>query len=369
MAQASAVDRVGILTGGGDCPGLNAVIRGVAKTALSRYDAEVVGIRDGYRGLVENDMEPLSWDSVSGILTEGGTILGASNKANPFEYSLHTKGAAEDRSDEAVENFHRADLDLIFALGGDGTLSIAHKLEQKGVPVIGVPKTIDNDVCETDVTFGFDTAVQTVAFSLDKLHTTAQSHHRIMIVETMGRYTGWLALTGGMAGGGDIILIPEIDYTLENIEKAIEQRRKMGRTFSIVVVAEGVTPPGGEYIVQKKDEQDKHDQVRLGGIGYWLSDTLESRTDFSCRAVVLGHLQRGGSPTAYDRMLATRFGTEAMAQAAEGNSGVMIALKGTNMVPVPLEDVADTQRKVGPDSQIVEAARSVGTCLGDGLSF
>ncbi len=369
MTQASAVDRVGILTGGGDCPGLNAVIRGVAKTALSRYGADVLGIKDGYRGLVEDDMIPLSWDSVSGILTEGGTILGASNKANPFEYTRPSASGTEDRSDDAVENFHKADLDLLFALGGDGTLTIANKLQKKGVPVIGVPKTIDNDVHETDVTFGFDTAVQTVAFSLDKLHTTAQSHHRIMVVETMGRYTGWLALTGGMAGGGDIILIPEIEYSFENIEQAIEERREMGRTFSIVVVAEGVTPPSGDYIVQKEEEEDSHDQVRLGGIGYWLADALETRTEFDCRAVVLGHLQRGGSPTAYDRTLATRFGTEAMSQAAEGNSGVMIALKGTKMEPVPLDEVAGRQRTVPPDSQFVEAARSVGTCLGDGLSL
>jgi 6-phosphofructokinase 1 len=369
MTKPSAVDRVGILTGGGDCPGLNAVIRGVAKAAISRYGADVCGIKDGYRGLIENDMEPLSWDSVSGILTEGGTILGASNKANPFEYYGSSAGEPEDRSDQAVKHFHDADLDLLFALGGDGTLSIANKLQQKGIPVIGVPKTIDNDVCETDVTFGFDTAVQTVAFALDKLHTTAQSHHRIMVVETMGRYTGWLALTGGMAGGGDIILIPEISYSLENIEKAIEKRRSMGRTFSIIVVAEGVTPPSGDYIVRKEEGEDAHDHVRLGGIGYWLSDILEERTNSSCRAVVLGHLQRGGSPTAYDRMLATRFGTAAMAQAAEGHSGIMIALKGTNMEAVALDKVADRQRNVSPDSQIVESARSVGTCLGDGSTL
>jgi len=342
------------------------VIRAIVKTAISKYGIAAYGIEDGYDGLVKNRIRPLSYDDVSGILTVGGTILGASNTANPFCYYDTEAGCKEpqDRSDEAVENFRRAGLDMLFAIGGDGTLTIAQQLAEKGVPVIGVPKTIDNDLCETDITFGFHTAVQIVAEAVDRLHTTAQSHHRVMIIETMGRYSGWLALIGGMAGGGDIILIPEIPYTLENICKAIRERRRKGRNFTIIVVAEGVKPPGGDYVIRQRVEES-HEQVRLGGIGVWLAQTLEAMTSMECRAAVLGHLQRGGSPTAFDRVLATSLGTEAMAQAMAGNTGVMVALRGGKMEAVPLSKVAGRQRLVDPDSHLVWTARAVGTSFGD----
>lgn len=358
--------RIGVLTGGGDCPGLNAVIRAVVKTAVNDHGIEAYGVEDGYEGLVQNRIRPLSYDDVSNILTAGGTILGSSNKANPFEY--YDQDEAEprrsDRSDESVENIRSAGLDGLVCIGGDGTLSIANKLAEKGVPIIGVPKTIDNDVCNTDVTFGFDTASQIVADAIDRLHTTAQSHHRVMVVETMGRYVGWLALVGGMAGGGDIIIIPEIPYTLENVCRTVERRSQRGRRFSIVVVSEGVKPPSGEHITRLRVE-DSHDPVRLGGVGVWLASTIEQMTGIESRAVVLGHLQRGGTPTARDRVLATQFGREAMAAAARREFGVMVALRGTQIECVPLQKVAGHEKRVDPDGQLMQAARSVGTCFGD----
>ena len=365
-SRVSSVHRIGVLTGGGDCPGLNAVIRAVVKTAINDYGLEAFGVEDGYEGLVLDKVRPLTYDDVSGILTAGGTILGASNKANPFHY--HEPGSGgdgpSDRSDECVENIRRAGLDGLVCVGGDGTLSIAHRLMQKGVPVIGVPKTIDNDVPETDVTFGFDTASQIIADALDRLHTTAQSHHRLMVIETMGRYVGWLALVGGMAGGGDIILIPEIPYTLESVCEAVRRRSALGRRFSIVVVAEGVKPPGGDYVTNGRVEES-HDPVRLGGIGVWLARTLQEMTGIESRATVLGHLQRGGTPTARDRVLATQFGREAVEVAVRGEFGVMVALRGVGIGTVPLDKVAGRQRLVDPEGQLVRAARAVGTSFGD----
>ena len=254
MNTSSNVDRIGVLTGGGDCPGLNAAIRAVVKPAIYEYGLEVIGIEDGYDGLVRDKMGELSYNDVSGILTQGGTILGASNKANPFEYTPPDSKAGNpvDMSEQCKENFEDAGLDALVCIGGDGTLTIANKLQKMGIPVVGVPKTIDNDVVGTDFTFGFDTAVQIVANAVDRLHTTAQSHRRVMVVETMGRYTGWLALEGGIAGGGDIILIPEIDYTIENVCKAVEKRHRMGRRFSIVVVSEGVKTPSGDFVERAK---------------------------------------------------------------------------------------------------------------------
>lgn len=360
------IRRIGVLTGGGDCPGINAVIRAVVKTGILDHGFEAVGILDGYDGLVRNNMTELDYEDVSGILTVGGTILGTSNTAHPFKY-VPPEGdpeQAEDRSDEAVRNFREAGLDVLFAIGGDGTLSIGYQLSKKGIPVLGVPKTIDNDICGTDVTFGFDTAVQIVAEAIDRLHTTAMSHHRVMVLETMGRYAGWLALVGGMAGGGDVILIPEIDYRVENVCESVRERSRLGKRFSIVVVSEGVKRPEGGYVVRDRVESS-HDKIRLGGIGVWLADEIENRTSLESRAVVLGHVQRGGSPTAYDRVLATRFGQAVVKQAVAGNMNVMVGLLSGDMVPVPLEDIADRQRRVEPDCQIVEAARSVGTCFGD----
>jgi len=343
MGRCTQLKRIGVLTGGGDCPGLNAVIRAVVKTAIRDFDLEAYGVEDGYQGLVENRIRPLSYDDASGILTVGGTILGTSNKANPFHYRgpAGREEAEADRSQDCVRNVRSAGLDALVCIGGDGTLTIAHRLAEAGVPLVGVPKTIDNDVCETDVTFGFDTAVQIVADAVDRLHTTAQAHGRVMVIETMGRYAGWLALVGGMAGGGDVILIPEIPYSLESVCRVVHERRRMGRRFSIVVVSEGVRPPGGDYV------------------------EVEQRTGTEARATVLGHLQRGGSPTARDRVLATQFGREAVFAAARGEFGVMTALRGNRIVTASLERVVDRQRLVDPGCQLVQTARSVGTSFGD----
>lgn len=367
MNKASTIKRIGVLTGGGDCPGLNAVIRAVVKSGLIEHGVEAYGILDGYEGLVENRMVELDYEDVSGILTAGGTILGTSNRAHPFEYVKPGADAdsPEDVSDRCVENFRSAGLDVLFCIGGDGSLSIAHQLAQKGLPIVGVPKTIDNDIYGTDVTFGFDTAVQIVAEALDRIHTTAMSHHRAMVVETMGRYAGWLALVGGIAGGGDVILIPEIPYTIESVCRVVEERSRLGKRFSIIVVSEGVKLPGGDYVVRQL-VADSHETLRLGGIGVWLAAEVDARTPVASRAVVLGHTQRGGTPTAYDRVLATRLGREAMVQAVEGNLDVMVGLQGTEVVPVPLAEVAGRQRLVDPECQIVQAARSVGTSFGDG---
>jgi len=366
MRRKPAIRRIGVLTGGGDCPGINAVIRAVVKAGLVEHGFEARGILDGYEGLVKDKMVPLDYEAVSGILAAGGTILGTSNTADPFRYVEAGGGAgdAQDLSDRCMENAGKAGLDVLFCIGGDGTLTIAHQLAQKGLPVIGVPKTIDNDLCGTDVTFGFDTAVQIVADAIDRLHTTAMSHHRAMVIETMGRYAGWLALVGGMAGGGDIILIPEIPYSMESVCKAVERRSRLGKRFSIIVVAEGVKLPRGEYVVRQRVEES-HDKIRLGGIGIWLASEVEAMTSVESRAVVLGHIQRGGTPTAYDRVLATRFGYEAVGQAVKGNFDVMVGLQGTRVVAVPLAEVAGKQRLVRQDSDVLRAARSVGTSFGD----
>jgi len=364
MAPARRLKRIGVLTGGGDCPGLNAVIRAVTKTAIRDYGLEVYGVEDGYEGLIKGRIRSLSYDAVSGILNVGGTILGASNRANPFNYIEPGAEAGEDRSRDCLANCARYGLDALVCIGGDGTLSIAHRLSQCGLPVVGVPKTIDNDVCETDVTFGFDTACQIVSDAIDRLHTTAQSHHRVMVIETMGRYVGWLALAGGMAGGGDVILIPEIPYTLENICESVRERLTRGRRFSIVVVAEGVKRPDGDYVVRKQVEESR-DPVRLGGIGVWLADRIEDATGMESRAAVLGHLQRGGTPTARDRVLATLFGSRAMVAAAEGHFESMVALRSNEVELVPLDKVAGKQRAVDPEGEMVRVARSVGTSFGD----
>ena len=366
MAKPAHLKRIGVLTGGGDCPGLNAVIRAVVKTAVTDYDIEVYGVEDGYDGLVRNRTRPLSYDDVSGILTVGGTILGSSNKANPFNYFEPgcVGGEGEDRSDQCIENARRAGLDALICIGGDGTMSIAHGLSQKGLPVVGVPKTIDNDVCETDVTFGFDTATQIVADAIDRLHTTAQSHHRVMVVETMGRYVGWLALAGGVAGGGDVILIPEIPYTLDNVCRVFQERRRRGRRFTIVVVSEGVRPPGGEYVT-RGHVRESYDPVRLGGIGALLARTIQDTTGIESRSAMLGHLQRGGTPTARDRVLASLYGHEATVAAARGEAGVMVALSREQIVTVALDKVANRQKAVTADSVLVRTARSIGTSFGD----
>lgn len=363
----SKIKRIGLLTAGGDCPGLNAVIRAVTKAAVNDHGMEVIGIEDGYAGLIEGRFHQLKWNDVSGILHTGGTILGTSNRDNPFKYPVHQPDGelkfidVFDRVDENIKKIH---LEAIVAVGGDGTMAITSQMMDRGVRVIGVPKTIDNDLAATDVTFGFDTALVTATEALDKLHTTAMSHHRVMIMETMGRYAGWIALYSGVAGGGDVILLPEIPFNLDSICRTVHERSQKGKRFSIIVVAEGAKPEGGQMVVQKIVKEST-DQVRLGGIGHQLADQIEERTGIECRVTVLGHLQRGGSPSAFDRILGTRFGVKAVDLAANGQFGRMVALKGLNVESVPLQEAVGSLRRVSPESEVIRAARSLGVSFGN----
>ena len=360
------VTRIGVLTGGGDCPGLNAVIRAVAKTAMGVYGVEVVGIRDAFRGFVEGDAFEMDRSDVSGILTQGGTILGTSNKHNPFHYPVETKRGVQhrDMSRRLMANARKWKLDAAVLIGGDGTMNLAHKLSQIGLPVVGVPKTIDNDLPETDVTFGFDSAVATVTEAIDKIHTTAMSHHRVMVVETMGRYAGWIALYAGVAGGGDIILIPEIPYTLDNVVEVCRRRSHTGRRFSIVVVSEGAKPRGGDYVVERI-VTESHDPIRLGGVGAKLARDIEDTCGLTTRYTILGHLQRGGTPTAFDRVLATRLGYHAMELVARGRFDRMVCLKGQDITSVPLAKAIAELKLVPRNHAVIKAARAVGTAFGD----
>lgn len=365
MAQAK-IKRIGVLTGGGDCPGLNAVIRAVVKTAVHQYGIEVVGIKDGFLGLIEDRMIQLGNEDVSNILAQGGTILGTSNRANPFNLQVKEGDTwvHHDVSSRVVEHYEKRGLHGLICIGGDGTLSVAKGFLTRGLRIIGVPKTIDNDLSETDITFGFDTAVANATDAIDKVHTTAQSHHRVMVVETMGRYAGWIALYAGLAGGGDIILIPEIPYDLKKIVHDIRERVRRGKHSSIVVVAEGAKPAGGDVVVKKMVE-GSFDPVRLGGIGIKLADEIEGLTEIECRAIVLGHIQRGGTPTAFDRILATRFGNEAVKLMVDGENGLMVSLKGSELVPVPIEKAVGKLKTVPLDSPLIAAARSLGLSFGD----
>jgi len=352
--------RVGLLTGGGDCPGLNAVIRAVTKSLIRQAGAEVVGFEDGYLGLIENRHRPLSFRDVSGILTRGGTILGTSNTANPFKY--HAQEGA-DVSDRVVEVYRSLELEALVVVGGDGTMSIAHGLQEKGLALVGVPKTIDNDLVGTERTFGFDTAVTIAAEAIDRLHSTAQSHHRVMILETMGRYAGWIALHAGLASGADIILIPELPYHLEEVARVCRGRELGGQRFTIVSMAEGAKPEGGDMTVQRT-VANSHDPVRLGGACQHLGLNLEGLIDSEVRSTILGHVQRGGTPTPFDRVLATRFGAHAAALVAAGQSGVMVAQQSARMVAVPFADIAHRVRTVPADDPLIAAAYAVGTSFG-----
>jgi phosphofructokinase-like protein len=359
-------ERIAILTGGGDCPGINAVIRAVTKRAILEHGLEVIGILDGYEGLVHNRTRILHYDDVSGILTQGGTILGASKTSNPYQYAVPQgkKIVFRDLSRKALKTVRDLKIDVLVCIGGDGTLGIAHRLMQDGVPVVGVPKTIDNDLRGTDFTFGFDTAVAIATEAIDRLHTTAQSHHRVMILEVMGHRAGWIALYAGVAGGGDIILIPEIPYKIEAILDKVKDRNRRGRRFSIVVVAEGAKPVGGESVV-KKIVAKSADPIRLGGIGFVLQDQVERTTGIEARTVVLGHLQRGGSPTAADRVLATQLWCRALELIMIGEIGQMVAVQGCGITSVPLEVAAGGPRTVPLDHPLLAAARSIGTSFGD----
>jgi len=361
-----AKKRIAVLTGGGDCPGLNAVIRAVAKKAMLEHGMEVIGVEDGYEGMIESRFRPLGYDDVSGILTLGGTILGTSNKADPYAYAVKKGDRLEvrDISQKAIRNLKKLRVMCLICIGGDGTLTIAHQLQRDGVPVVGVPKTIDNDLRGTDITFGFDSAVAVATEGIDRVHTTAQSHHRVMIVEVMGRTAGWIALHSGVAGGGDVILIPEIPYSVDAIIGKIQDRARKGKRFSIIVVAEGAKPKGGDVVVRQVVEGSP-EPVRLGGIGFVLGNQIEKLTGIETRVVVMGHLQRGGSPTPFDRVLATSLGAGAMDLVTRGQFGHMVGIRGSKLVKVPLKEVARGPRTVPADDPLVAVARSVGTCFGD----
>lgn len=362
--------RIGILTGGGDCPGLNALIRAVTRTAILGYGLEVIGIQDGFLGLLLNKTRPLSAEVVAGILDQGGTILGTSNRTDPFHFSdpnqpkEKPKEKPRDYSADLIRNFERLKLDALLCAGGDGTLAIASKLVNQGLPLIGIPKTIDNDLMGTDLSIGFDTAVANATEAIDKIHSTAQSHHRIMVVETMGRYAGWLALMAGLASGGDVILIPEIPFDLSRIVRQVKKRTQLGHRFSIIVVAEGARAKGKKAVVKRRIIGSP-DPIRLGGIGNWLTDLIERKTGIESRVSVLGHLQRGGIPTAFDRNFATRLGVAAVRMAAQKKYGRMVALQGNQITSVPLETVGGKTHFVPLDSPWVKTARAIGIGFGD----
>jgi len=363
------IKKIAITTGGGDAPGLNAVIKAATISALNR-GWEVVGIRDAYNGIMfpkdypEGGFIPLIRDTVRGITHRGGTILGTTNRNNPLRFPV-TKpdGSVElvDRTDEILSAFRSEGIDALITVGGDGSLEIANALHLKGCRVVGVPKTIDNDLEKTVITFGFDTAVAFATECLDRLHTTAASHGRIMVVEVMGRYAGWIALNCGIAGSSDVILIPEIPFDIDVVVQKILQRDAQGRSFSIVVVSEAAHPVGGKIVAQPQFGR----QERLGGIGEILAAELEARTGKETRLVVLGHLLRGGSPTAFDRLTALRFGAAAVRALADGMHGVMVALDPPNVRYVPLEKVAKRTKTVPLDSDVIRTARDLGICLGD----
>jgi phosphofructokinase-like protein len=357
---------IAILTGGGDCPGLNAVIRGVVRTAIGRYGWRVIGIEDGFDGLVgEVRWRELTLNSVRGILQRGGTILGTSNRGNPFSYPVERDGITEmiDVSSQVLENFRKTGAEVLVAVGGDGTLKIAQGLYEAGLPVIGVPKTIDNDLRATDITFGYRTAVAIVTEALDRLHTTAESHHRAMIVEVMGRDAGWIAIESGIAGSADVILIPEIPYEVEKLCQAIEKRRKNGSRFSIIVVAEGAFPKLGDKVVQQPAEGN-FGVERLGGVGHTVAEQLTTCLDMETRVVILGHLQRGGSPTPYDRILASRFGVRAVELIAAEGYGRMVTLKGQNVTDVEISTAIAQLNLVDPNGELVRTAEALGVSFG-----
>ncbi len=369
---------IGILTSGGDCPGLNAAIRGTGKAAIEEFGMSVIGFRDGFRGLIQDRVLRISGDELAGILTDGGTILGTSRDK---PHKMPIGGKTEDMTQAAVDTYHRHGLSAVVCIGGGGTQKNAIRMAEAGLNVVTLPKTIDNDIFGTDVSFGFDTALQIATEAVDRLHSTATSHHRIIVVETMGHRAGWLALGAGIAGGADVILIPEIPYSVESVADAIGHRAKRGRRFSIVVVAEGaMTVEEAETIdslaVQKKDAKSKQqrkdassrlDEFHENHVGHTLKLTkqLEQRTGIESRLTILGHLQRGGTPSAADRILATRLGTACAELIHEEKYGVMVAARGDGVEPMPLIEVAGKKKLVPPDHPWINTARLTGICLGD----
>ena len=378
--------KVGILANGGDVAGFNAVIRGIVKTA-ENHGVECYGIVDGYNGLIKKDFIKLTTDAnggAKGILPKGGSIIGSSTNANLFNYKVvNEDGSVEykDVSEEAIKNIKDFGFDCIFTLGGDGTQKSARDFSVKGVNVIGVPKTIDNDVACTDITFGYNTAVSVAMEALDRLHTTGETHHRIMVLEVMGRYAGWIALEAAIAGGGDVALIPEIPYDINKVASKIENRRKRGKNFSIVVVAEGAKPKDGEMVVQNvRNNGTGVDNTKLGGVGQVVAKQLEELTGLEARNTTLGYMQRGGTPTAFDRVLSTKYGSKAMELALEGKFGTLAVIKNGKLDYASLEDVVGNNTKIGAvsgnteesnlrkvemDDDLVKTARNIGINLGD----
>jgi phosphofructokinase-like protein len=354
------IQRLGILTGGGDAPGLNAVIRAAVRTAERVYGIDVVGVLDGFTGLLDRRFVTLTSVGVRGIIAEGGTVLGTSNRVNPF--AVPSDAGLVDRSAEVLENARQAGIDGLLVIGGDGTLKIAVELARRGLQLVGVPKTIDNDLAATDYTFGFWTAIGAASEALDRLRDTAESHHRVMILEVMGRNAGWIALHAGLAGGADVILIPEIPYSPQIVAEKIEERRQRDQAYSLVVVAEGAVAQGGKPTV--KEVNAITGEPRLGGAGDRVATELRPLMQHEIRVTVLGHLQRGGSPVPYDRILATRFGARAASLAATGAWGQMVCLRGNCIEDVSIQDAVALSRFVDPEGELVRTARCIGVDFG-----
>jgi ATP-dependent phosphofructokinase / diphosphate-dependent phosphofructokinase len=360
--MAQTIQTIAIANGGGDCPGLNAVIRGAVRASILGHDWRVIGINDGFDGLIWPERTVLlTVESIAGILPRGGTILGTTNRGNPFHYMVEECGekVEHDFSLKCCENVRKLGIDAVIAIGGDGTLTIARDLGRLGIPIIGVPKTIDNDLSATEVTFGFDTALHVATDAIDRLHTTAESHGRVMVIETMGRDAGWIALHSGIAGGADVILIPEIPFTIETVCEKLREREAMGKKFSLVVVAEGVklppTDPTGRPFPPP----------RPGQVGIMIGEAIHTELKKDVRVTVLGHIQRGGSPSPFDRILATRFGVEAVELAARGDFGRMVCLRAGEIESVPIDDAVGVTRLVDPRGSMVRTARAVGITFGD----
>jgi len=357
------IKRIGVLTGGGDAPGLNAVIRAVVKTACNA-GFEVIGLEDSFDGLIEpGRSHVLTPRDVTGILRLGGTILGTTNRGNPFAYPVTTSEGTKDYSDRVVEMFHKMGLGALVVIGGDGTLAIGHRFHRLGVPIVGVPKTIDNDIVGTTNCFGFDTAVAFATDAIDRLHTTAEAHRRIIVAEVMGRYAGWIALYAGVAGGADAILIPEIPFDLQAVADRLLERDRWGARFSIVVVAEGAFPKGGKLSLIQEAREGYVE--RLGGMGAQVSEALSRLTGKETRSVVLGHLQRGGAPTSFDRVLATRFGGKAVELIQKGHFGTMVAFAPPDIIARPIEGVVGKTKTVPPDFDLLLTAKALGVTFGD----
>ena len=358
--------RIGVLTGGGDCPGLNAVIRAIVKSAVLNYGWEVIGIEDGFDGLLEpGKTRRLELQDVRGLLIRGGTILGSTNRGNPFEYKQDKDGktVVVDTSEKAMQACKKLGLDALVVIGGDGSLKIAQRFFDKGMNVVGVPKTIDNDLMATDATFGFWTAVATATDALDKLHTTAESHHRAMVLEVMGRYVGWIALECGIAGSADVILIPEIPYDINKVCQKITDRNKAGSKFSVIVTSEGAKPLGGGVTVLE-DKKEPGRLERLGGVGNKIGAQITELTGVETRVTVLGHLQRGGTPSAFDRILSTRFGVAAVELIAQERFGRMVCYRDYRIESVKIEEAVGAFKAVDPDGQLVRTAEAIGISFG-----